>query len=261
MKLSMTRLVFLGAAAACLPLVAQTTSSSTARTMHERSATRAGGGCVTPAPVLPAKIPALPLGTPCVKPLYTVTHLPDAKLDYVSPMVGEEVRESLGGSPLTFSLDYVDVHGGTGERVTPHKFVTVKYTGYLASDGQKFDSSEDHPNKQPFTFEYGEHRVIPGWDTGFEGMRVGGKRRLFIPWELAYGENGRPPVIPAKAELIFDIEVVSVSDTPPAGPPMRPGMRPGAPQMGRPGAPPNNTPPGSATKPAGTPPQGSAQPH
>lgn len=229
MKPLITRLISLGAAAACLPLAAQTTSSTTARTMHERAATRAEGGCVTP--VLSAKIPALPAGTPCVKPLYTVTHLPEAKLDYASPLVGEEVRESLGGSPLTFSLDYVDVQEGTGERVKPHEFVTVKYTGYLASEGTKFDSSEDHPNRQPLTFEYGEHRVIPGWDTGFEGMRVGGKRRLFIPWELAYGENGRPPVIPPKAELVFDVEVVSVSNTPPPQPMMRPpaGPRPGAP--------------------------------
>lgn len=229
MKPLMTRLISLGVAAACLPLAAQTTSSTTKRPMRQRAATRAEGGCVTP--VVSAKIPALPAGTPCVKALYTVTHLPDTKLDYVSPLVGEEVRQSLGGSPLTFSLDYVDVQEGTGQLVRPHQYVTVKYTGYLASEGTKFDSSDDHPNKQPISFEYGEHRVIPGWDTGFEGMRVGGKRRLFIPWELAYGENGRPPVIPPKAELVFDVEVVSVSNTPPASPMMRmpTGPHPGSP--------------------------------
>jgi peptidylprolyl isomerase len=88
----------------------------------------------------------------------------------------------------------------------------VHYTGWTA-DGKKFDSSLDH--NEPITFQQGKHRVIVGWDTGFEGMRVGGKRRLFIPYQLAYGEKGRGP-IPPKSELIFDIELLNVRDTPPA---------------------------------------------
>ena len=60
------------------------------------------------------------------------------------------------------------------------------------------------------------HRVITGWDQGFAGMKVGGKRRLFIPYQLAYGDAGHPPTIPAKSDLIFDIELVSASATPPA---------------------------------------------
>jgi peptidylprolyl isomerase len=94
----------------------------------------------------------------------------------------------------------------------PRKFYTVHYTGWL-TDGTKFDSSVDRGT--PITFPYGARQVIPGWDTGFEGMHVGGKRRLYIPYQLAYGEPGRPPVIPAKADLIFDIELVDMSDTPP----------------------------------------------
>lgn len=218
------------AAVACLSLAAQT--GSTGSRSHTRTAARAEGGCVTPAPVLPANIPALPPGIPCVKRLYTVTRLPETRLDYASPLVSEAVRESLGDAPLTFSLEYADVQQGTGEPAAQGKFLTVKYTGYLAFDGTKFDSSEDHPGKEPITIQYGEHHVIPGWDTGFEGMRVGGKRRLFIPWELAYGETGRPPVIPREAELIFDVELVGVSDQGPvmprmSHPPMPPtGARP-----------------------------------
>jgi peptidylprolyl isomerase len=84
----------------------------------------------------------------------------------------------------------------------------VHYTGWL-EDGTKFDSSVDRD--QPFEFQQGLHRVINGWDDGFEGMRVGGKRRLFIPWQLAYGAQGRGP-IPAKANLIFDIELIDQRD-------------------------------------------------
>lgn len=118
----------------------------------------------------------------------------------------------LGCPKVEYALTYLDLKVGTGAPVEPRKWTTVQYTGYL-TDGTKFDSSYDHG--QPFTFPYGAHRVIPGWDTGFEGMRMGGMRRLFVPYQLAYGETGRPPVIPAKAELIFDVEVLSQSDTPP----------------------------------------------
>ena len=131
------------------------------------------------------------------------------------------------GLPRTlYSLRYVDTKIGTGPLAQPSQlgatqadskifFYTVRYTGWL-TDGTKFDSSYDHPGAEPITFPAGLHRVIPGWDTGFQGMRIGGKRRLFIPYQLAYGDAGRPPHIPAKSDLIFDIELVSVSDTPPA---------------------------------------------
>ena len=116
-----------------------------------------------------------------------------------------------------YALRYIDTLTGTGALAQPQKFYTVRYTGWL-TDGTKFDSSEDHPGKEPITFPYGARRVIPGWDTGFEGMHVGGKRRLYIPYQLAYGETGHPPVIPAKSDLIFDIELVAMSDKPPAEP-------------------------------------------
>jgi peptidylprolyl isomerase len=119
------------------------------------------------------------------------------------------------GIPKTlYAIKYIDIKVGTGPLAEDRKYYTVHYTGWL-TNGTKFDSSFDHPGAEPITFPYGGHRVIPGWDTGFQGMHVGGKRRLFIPYQLAYGESGRPPVIPAKADLIFDLELVSQSDTPP----------------------------------------------
>jgi len=212
MKTAILPLSFL-AAASIMPLAAQTAAPTTHNTAHPATTvhhTAAAGGCVT-VPTLSPKIPALPPG-PCAKALYTLTRTPDVKVDYASPLLSPEVRDSLGAGPSTFSLAYIDVTAGTGELVKPSKYVTVKYTGYL-TDGTKFDSSEDHPNKEPLTFQYGMHKVIQGWDTGFEGMHIGGKRRVFIPYQLAYGESGRPPVIPAKSELVFDIEVVGQSDT------------------------------------------------
>lgn len=122
----------------------------------------------------------------------------------------------VNGTPQTlFALRYIDTLIGSGPLAVPRKWYTVHYTGWL-EDGTTFDSSVDRG--EPITFPYGARQVIAGWDTGFEGMRVGGKRRLFIPYQLAYGEAGRPPVIPAKAMLIFDVELIGMSDTPP-GPP------------------------------------------
>lgn len=109
-----------------------------------------------------------------------------------------------------YVMRYQEITVGTGELAAPGQIYTVNYTGWLASDGTKFDSSYDRG--RPIDFVQGSKRVIPGWDQGFEGMHVGGKRRLFIPYQLAYGEVGRPPVIPAKANLIFDVELVAVRD-------------------------------------------------
>jgi peptidylprolyl isomerase len=209
--------------ATALPLSAQTTPASkpVVHTVHH---TAIGGGCIT-TPALSDKIPALPSSSPCVKALYTLTRVPEVKLDYVSPLISPAVREGLAPASGTFSLLYVDTKAGTGEAIKPHQWLTVHYTGYLP-DGSKFDSSLDR--NEPISFPYGQGRVIPGWDTGFEGMHIGGKRRLYIPYELAYGEKGRPPVIPAKSELIFDMELISQSDeqpkpktppTPPTPPP------------------------------------------
>ncbi len=126
------------------------------------------------------------------------------------------------GIPKTaFALKYIDAKIGAGELAKPGIKYTVHYTGWL-HDGTKFDSSVDRG--QPFEFTQGRHMVIPGWDEGFDGMRVGGKRRLFIPWQLAYGAAGRGP-IPPKADLIFDIELIAQLD-PNAPPPAAPQSTP-----------------------------------
>ncbi len=104
-------------------------------------------------------------------------------------------------------LQYQDTLVGAGAEAVAGKSVTVNYVGTL-QDGSKFDSSIDR--NQPFTFTLGAGQVIPGWDEGIAGMKVGGKRKLVIPPDLAYGAQGYPPVIPANATLTFDVELLDV---------------------------------------------------
>jgi peptidylprolyl isomerase len=192
-----------------------------------------------------------------------------------------------------FSLRYQDIRIGKGADAEPNKIYKVNYTGWLAADGHKFDSSYDRKTPvmgkdgkpeldadgkpkmnegEPFSFPQGFGRVIPGFDQGFTGMKIGGKRRLFIPWQLAYGAHGRPgpnaanPGIPPNADLIFDIELVDVSEMPapqarpgmmngPNGQPMRMMPRPPTPgTSGTPAAPgtPATAPPAGTPPPAGT---------
>jgi hypothetical protein len=96
---------------------------------------------------------------------------------------------------------------GTGAVAEAGKTVAVHYSGWLV-DGTQFDSSI--PRGEPIRFPLGQGRVIRGWDEGVAGMKVGEKRQLRIPFGMAYGENGRPPVIPPRATLVFDVELMAV---------------------------------------------------
>ncbi len=155
-------------------------------------------------PLLSLSIPLLFAACRTATPAIPVNALPAA----IPPLAGPE--------QIIMALKYVEGQPGLGAPVGPRQCVFVHYTGWLRN-GTKFDSSRDTtPNGTPRTpigFPVGFRRVIAGWDLGFEGMKVGGTRRLFIPYPLAYGESGRPPVIPEKAELIFDLEVMAVADT------------------------------------------------
>lgn len=99
-----------------------------------------------------------------------------------------------------------DIEIGSGAMATSGMKVKVFYVGKLKTTGKVFDSS----TKRPFSFKLGRSEVIRGWDVGVEGMRVGGRRKLTIPPEKAYGRKGAPPDIPGNATLIFDIQLIGV---------------------------------------------------
>ncbi|MBI4369347.1 MAG: FKBP-type peptidyl-prolyl cis-trans isomerase [Elusimicrobia bacterium] len=117
-----------------------------------------------------------------------------------TPAVSQEIVTASG-------LKYQDSVVGGGLSPQKGQRVTVHYTGTL-TDGKKFDSSVDRG--QPFIFTIGVGQVIKGWDEGVAGMKVGGKRRLYIPSALGYGQRGAGGVIPPNADLIFDVELLGI---------------------------------------------------
>jgi peptidylprolyl isomerase len=199
----------------------------------------------------------------------------------VNPLIAPTIKtpasipqyKGLQKTAATVALRYQEIKLGEGPVAELNKLYKVHYTGYRAEDGVKFDSSLDRPGPplkdqdgkpvlgedgkpkldapQPVPFPQGTGTFITGFDQGVVGMKKGGQRRIFIPWQLAYGTRTIPehpghPGIPPKSDLIFDVELVDVTDIP--APPARPNMPMGArpmppngqqvpPKPGTPGAP------------------------
>jgi peptidylprolyl isomerase len=109
--------------------------------------------------------------------------------------------------PAPKTLVTKEIVTGTGAEAKAGDTVTVNYVGVLYKGGKEFDAS--WKRNEPFSFPLGKGQVIKGWDQGVVGMRVGGRRELIIPAELAYGKPGRPPTIPPNAPLIFTVDLLS----------------------------------------------------
>lgn len=132
----------------------------------------------------------------------------------VKPTSGEadintkpKVPKGSGAAPTALKAE--TLIQGSGPAIKEGQQATVQYVGVLFKDGKEFDSSWGK-GKQPFQFALGGGQVIPGWDQGVIGMKVGERRRLTIPSDLAYGAQGSPPKIPANAPLIFDIDLKKI---------------------------------------------------
>jgi peptidylprolyl isomerase len=120
------------------------------------------------------------------------------------PLSTEPKVTPSGPSPT--KLVVKDIIKGTGPQAQAGQSVTVNYVGVLFHGGKEFDAS--WKRKEPFTFTLGRGQVIPGWDQGVAGMKVGGRRELVIPAALAYGPTGRPPTIPPNAPLVFVVDLL-----------------------------------------------------
>jgi peptidylprolyl isomerase len=128
-----------------------------------------------------------------------------AKTPTSGPLASEpKVTPPSGPAPAT--LEKKDLVVGTGKEAKTGDTVTVNYVGVLYKGGKEFDAS--WKRKEPFQFKLGQGQVIKGWDQGVAGMKVGGRRELVIPAELAYGKTGSPPAIPPNAPLVFVVDLL-----------------------------------------------------
>jgi FKBP-type peptidyl-prolyl cis-trans isomerase len=144
----------------------------------------------------------------------------------VSPSAGADDFNAGAGLPVVTypdGLKYIDLKVGTGDVASTGMNVTVQYTGWLSTGGKPFDTSRQE-GRQAFTVQIGAGQVIPGWEEGIPGMKVGGKRKLIIPGSLGYGAQGQTDqqtgavIIPPNATLIFQVELVSVAPGPSPSP-------------------------------------------
>jgi peptidylprolyl isomerase len=122
--------------------------------------------------------------------------------------LSKEPTVTVPKGPAPTKLETKDLIVGTGAEAKAGDAVTVNYVGVLYNTGKEFDAS--WKRNEPFAFTLGKGQVIPGWDEGIPGMKVGGRRELIIPASLAYGAKGSPPTIPPNAPLVFVVDMLSV---------------------------------------------------
>lgn len=125
----------------------------------------------------------------------------------LSDLSAKPVIEASSGTPPT-ALETEDIIVGEGAEAKEGDTVSVQYVGALFDSGQEFDASWDRG--EPFEFQLGGGQVIQGWDQGVAGMKVGGRRKLVIPPDLGYGEQGSPPTIPGGSTLVFVVDLEDV---------------------------------------------------
>jgi len=120
--------------------------------------------------------------------------------------LASEPKVTPPSGPAPAKLEKKELVVGTGKEAKAGDTVTVNYVGVLYKGGKEFDAS--WKRKEPFQFKLGQGQVIKGWDQGVAGMKVGGRRELIIPAELAYGKTGSPPTIPPNAPLVFVVDLL-----------------------------------------------------
>ncbi len=151
---------------------------------------------------------AAPVTTTVATPSTTTAASAAAKTPTSGPL-SKKPTVIVPSGPAPTKLIIKDLITGTGATAAAGKQLTVNYVGVLYKGGKEFDSS--WKRNQTFPFTLGQGSVIPGWDKGLVGMKVGGRRELIIPSNLAYGKAGSPPTIPANAALVFVVDLVGVS--------------------------------------------------
>ncbi|HLM32373.1 MAG TPA: FKBP-type peptidyl-prolyl cis-trans isomerase [Solirubrobacterales bacterium] len=127
------------------------------------------------------------------------------------PAEGTKPQVDVPEGPPPKQLEVRDITEGDGAEASAGDTVEVEYLGVSYSNGREFDSSWERP--EPFTFQLGAGQVIPGWDQGIDGMKVGGRRELVIPPHLAYGKQGSPPAIKPNETLVFVVDLLDVQST------------------------------------------------